>query len=307
MKSIFWRLLVIFQIMLLIIAFSNCEKDLTTPTSNYSLKEIEIRVMSYNILESGGAIPEIGNTTNRMPEIISIVRKVNPDFLGLQEAWMWDSFDPPYYKTVAEALDMKYFHYLEYEEVEYNGLCVYSKYPIESTDYMLHQSCSPNQEWNGAYMLKTVIRIDSITTVDILNCHLVGRDYDSPIGTQTCELESLNEYLKDSIKQNTILMGDFNTRYSELDSTGRYHTQLLVDAGLLYLSPTLDDSSPTPTSEHNKPLNTDQIWVSKNLFTNYSVYDYFNMEKYLGGEYLLELLPDASDHYPVIGDILISN
>lgn len=256
-------------------------------TSSYSCEIFikDLTVMTYNIAIGGGAIQQVleiakdnGHTqylTNRMPEILSIIRNVNPDILGLQEALLWDSFEPAFYKSFADSLGMEYYHYLEYEEAEWNGICIYSKFPIESTDFILHQPCVPDQVWNGTCMVKAVVNLDTERKLDVLVCHLMFH----VAGAQTCEVEAIHNSLKNDFNPYTVLMGDMNYTHAE----GQYYSQLFSDAGLYYL---------------NSEEKIDHIWASKelaeiSLVNNNLVSDHFpNISIY-------QLLRTASDHSPV--------
>ena len=283
----------------------NAINGIDTSTCSREIFVKDITVMTYNIAFSGGAVTELYDmwqTDNhgawnfdRRPELLKIIRSVDPDILGLQEAWLWDYYDPKVYERFADSLGMEYYHYLEYEEVEWNGICIYSKFPIESTDFMLHQSCVQDRVWNGTFMVKTVLRIDSATTLDLFTCHLMVQVR----GAQTCEVELLNDYLSNGVSPYTILMGDMNYRSGNFTSNYNdphsnvveYYDQLLSDIGLYDLK---------PQQGYNGPINIDQIWSSEKLFDKSKVFDMtYSTEQEISPE-IEQILDIASDHYPVV-------
>ena len=254
----------------------------------------DITVMTYNIAFSGGAVPDLYEmwnndgysawTSDRRSELLKIIRQVNPDILGIQEAFVWDSDEPKVYERFADSLGMEYYYYPEYEEAEWNGICIFSKFPIESTAFYLHQPCVSDQTYNGTYSVKSVLRITDNRTIDIYSCHLM---FQVP-GAQTCEVENLSETLKTGFNPNTILMGDMNYNISR--NNGEYYYQLLSESGLSYLH---------SENETEGPQYIDQIWSSANLYDKSLVYNYYNIERLFDTE-TRQLLDVASDHYPAV-------
>jgi endonuclease/exonuclease/phosphatase family metal-dependent hydrolase len=257
----------------------------------------EFTVMTYNIAFSGGAVPDLYEmwdgdghgewNHDRRPDLLKIIRSINPDILGLQEAFCWDSYDPPVYKNFADSLGMEYYYYPEREEAEWNGICIYSKYPIESTDFLLSQPCVPNQDQvvNGTYMVKVRLLIDGDRTVDVLVCHL-GVGYIP--GLITCEAETLSAYIISNFSPYTILMGDMNFADGPL---GIEWSQLLIKANLRFLH---------SDTERTYPHQIDQIWATNNLYQQSKIYDLENIYELFDSD-ISDLLDKASDHFPVIG------
>jgi len=254
----------------------------------------EFTVMTYNIAFSGGAVAELYEmwdkdgwgkwNHDRLPELLKIIRKVNPDILGIQEAYCWDSDDPPVYKKFANSLGMKYYYYPERDVAEWNGICIYSKYPIKSTHFLLHKPCDPNHHYNGAYVVKVNLDMGKNKTLDVLVCHL------SPHmeGMLTCEVEGLYKYLISKFSRNTILMGDMN--FADYDS--KDYCDLLTSAHLHYLNPIIGGGKLT--------VNIDQIWASKNLHDLSEIHDMFSTNMTgLEPNFDPDFLAKASDHNPV--------
>lgn len=256
-------------------------------------KEIFIKkftIMTYNIAFSGGAVTELYEmwnndghgawTHDRRSELLKIIRSVNPDILGLQEAYCWDSYNPSVYKSFADSLGMEYYYYPESDKAEWNGICIYSKYPIISTDFLLHQPCVRNQIWNGTYMVKVQMNIDNKDILDVLVCHLMFQ----VAGAQDCEVSTLTKYLKANYTANTILMGDMNfvgggNYYNSLKSTNLYYLNSQIGI--------------------NQATQVDQIWVSKRLLYQSRIYDLNNLSE-IFDPLTRVLLTNASDHLPVV-------
>jgi PKD repeat protein len=276
-----------------LIAANDTEND--SFSSEISVRDHEITVMSYNIALAGGAIPTVidiatdnGHTSylsNRMPEILTIIREINPDIIGLQEALLWYSFEPSYYKTVAALLGMEFYYYPEHREAEWNGLCIYSKFPLHPIKKIFHQSCVPHQEWNGLCLLGAQISLDSTTSFDFFNCHLMFQVE----GAQKCEMEAIHDYLSKDLNPMTILLGDMNW------ASDSYYSGLLKDVGLSYVNPV--------TESTNGPVNIDQIWVSEYLHSGSKSFDRSNMNEVFIRN-TEAMLPDASDHNPAVAQIL---
>jgi PKD repeat protein len=265
-------------------------------SSEIQVKEHEIKVMSYNIAFSAGAVEDLypmwerdGHgfwNRDRRTELAEIINSIDPDILGLQEAWCWDSGDPQVYVDFAKLIGMEYYHYPGFEEAEWNGLCIFSKFPIHLKAKIYHQPCVPDMDWNGLCLLGAQIDVDSANVFDFFSCHLVFQVE----GTMECEMESIHDLLLDEPNPNTILLGDMNWRNNE------HFSGLLKEAGLLYVHPT-DKYDSTNTT------NIDQIWVSKSLYEGARSYDISNISSIFNPD-MEALLNSASDHYPVVGKVL---
>ncbi len=264
-------------------------------TSKFSIDILvkNLTVMTYNIAIGGGVVQEVldiarahGHTeylSNRIPEILTVIREVDPDILGIQEALLWDYFDPPYYRQFADSLGMEHLLYLEHEEAEFNGICIYSKFPIESYSFQLYQPCK-TVEWNGAAMVRAVIRIDSETTMDVYVCHISPHHGEE---STSCQLEAISDTILNNPNPLTILMGDMNFGWIEKEET---FPQFLFSADLHCL---------LSGDESEVVRGVDMIWASEPLYNQSRLFNYYTVDKIFDQE-ILQLLPEASDHYPVI-------
>lgn len=245
----------------------------------------DITVMTYNIAFSGGAVDFLYDmwqkdghgawNHDRRSELLKIIRSASPDILGIQEAYCWDSYNPKVYERFADSLGMKYYYYPGYVEAEWNGICIFSKFPLESTGFLLHQPCTPNQVVNGTFTVKVVVRIDNDKTIDVLVCHFISQAI-NVTATTACEVEALQNTFINYLN-NTILMGDMNA------ATGPSYTQKFRNSGL------------SSSDIHQ----IDQIWASNKLFEKSKTISYYDKPDYLSLN-ILELLSTASDHKPVI-------
>ena len=129
---------------------STLNQTAMTPPSGQTVSE-SIPVMTYNILNGAGVLPdfepfaaESGYPGNRLQQVIGIIRAVDPDILGIEEAagWDWEEDLPEgmtesVAETVANELNMNYcIGTCVYSECGYNDVVLYTKYQIiESEDY----------------------------------------------------------------------------------------------------------------------------------------------------------------------------
>lgn len=274
-------------------ALNDTETD--SCSSEITVRDNEITVMSYNIAFSGGAVDflysmweEDGHgswNVDRRSELTKIIKSVDPDILGIQEAWCWDSDDPKVYLSFAELIDMEYFYYPEQREAEWNGLCIYSKFPLNPIKKIFHQACVPSQEWNGLCLLGAQVTLDSTTFFDFFNCHLMFHVE----GAQRCEMVAIHDYLSEDLNPMTILLGDMNW------ASDPYYSGLLKDVGLSYVNPVKESTK--------GPVNIDQIWGSEYLYSGAKSFDKSNINVVFNKN-IEAMLPDASDHYPVVAQIL---
>lgn len=103
-----------------VLLLTACGADEATPTPVGET----ITVMTYNILNGGGAGPTDPNGDwccgpprgccgaeggNRLPRIVEVIRAADPDILGIQEAFLWQMDDDAIARQVAQELGMQYF------------------------------------------------------------------------------------------------------------------------------------------------------------------------------------------------------
>jgi endonuclease/exonuclease/phosphatase family metal-dependent hydrolase len=80
--------------------------------------------MTYNILAGGGTLlPDERYIGNRLPLILSIIKSVNPDILGIQEAHLWQLRNDAIAREVAtdsgQLLQVFIVHLRQHEEFEF--------------------------------------------------------------------------------------------------------------------------------------------------------------------------------------------
>ncbi len=279
--------------MVKLVAVNDTEND--TFSSIITVKDHEITVMSYNIAFSGGTVDFLYEmwerdghgswNKDRISELVEIIKSIDPDILGIQEARCWDANDPKVYVSFAELIGMKYFYYPESEEAEWNGLCIYSKFPIVPKKKIFHQPCVPDQVYNGLCLLGAKVVLDSTTFLDFFSCHLMFQVE----GSQKCEMETIHEFLINDLNPPTILLGDMNWR------SDKYYCSLLREVGLSYIYPGIQNTG--------DPINIDQIWVSDDLHLGARSFDKSNIGVVIE-RHIEDMLPDASDHFPVVARIL---
>ena len=96
----------------------------TTPPAAGAMPEETLTVMTYNILDGGGVGPTDPKGDwccgpprgccnapggNRLPRILEVIRRGDPDILGIQEAYLWQLDDHAIAREVAAELNMNYF------------------------------------------------------------------------------------------------------------------------------------------------------------------------------------------------------
>lgn len=89
--------------------------------SHIPQKVMFMKLMTYNIFNGGG---------DRLPLILDVIKKENPDFLTLNEANTWVANDHRIFKQVAAALNLPYFDIALSGHGDYH-VAVFSKYKLE--------------------------------------------------------------------------------------------------------------------------------------------------------------------------------
>ena len=110
------------------------------PSSAAGDDALRLTVMTYNVLYGAGVNAEdehIANRWssgkyhgNRLHRVISVIKHVNPDILGVQEASSWDKDGEAAAKQVAKELGMNYF--VGRSERSRFHVALFSKFPIVS-------------------------------------------------------------------------------------------------------------------------------------------------------------------------------
>jgi hypothetical protein len=133
---------------------------------------------------------------NRLDDLITLVKQVDPDILGLQEVCEWTSGDPPIIDYFAEAVGMNY--YLAPTPWTMN-LAIFCKYPLLETENLSEYVGYP-----GA--LRAVVQISDSQQ---LNCVVVHLDGDHP-AVRNCQVDKLRRLMEAYTSRPTVLMGDMN-------------------------------------------------------------------------------------------------
>ena len=209
------------------------------PTSTPTLTPLEtITVMTYNIHVGAGADlagPCTGNDPsadpndgNCLPRVLDVIKAVNPDILGIEEANGWHANGEAIAHQVAKDLGMNYVL-----GVVSNGfnVALFTKFEIRK----VYPCCLLGVASNGAMHAEVVT--NSGRVLDIFIVHLKNEPEDI-----TTIIQKMAPYLG----QDTILMGDMNfLPYSA-------YAKMLLDAGWVF----------PPVMDYNI---IDMIWTSPSL------------------------------------------
>jgi endonuclease/exonuclease/phosphatase family metal-dependent hydrolase len=194
--------------------------DTSTPIASDTSTPIpllSVRLMTYNILFGAGIDHEFDDEIpiafvgiDRISQLLSYIKEVNPDILGLQELAGWSRGTTPMIAKVADELGMNYYLASAAQKGELH-LAILSKYEIVEAENI-------SQEVGNIGALRV-----KLLTPDghILNVFVVHLD---PFSRQlrTCEIYTLVQYMQPYFNQLTIIMGDFNSGPSstQLESIG---------------------------------------------------------------------------------------
>ncbi|HNE05486.1 MAG TPA: endonuclease/exonuclease/phosphatase family protein, partial [Anaerolineales bacterium] len=227
--------------------------ELPSPTVSPTPKPLlTVKVMSYNILWGAGVDREFDENLkakgqdsqygrDRLPELLSVIKELDPDILGIQEGAGWDRGTPSVIQKVAEELNMNYF--LAKGAASELNVMILSKFKIIETENL-----SPEVGNVGALRVK-------LTTPDgqPLNVFVVHLDPFSA-NIRLCEINTLIQYMQPYFQQRTIVMGDFNTTPNLWDHKNLKETGMTLVA--------IEQS-----------WQIDQIWASPSM--NWSKTDWF--------------------------------
>lgn len=242
-----------------------------TPTATATPKPLlTVKVLSYNILWGAGVDREFDErlhpnqkstfaNRNRLPELVSFIKGMNPDILGIQEAAGWDRGTPSVIQKVAEELGMNYYLASGAQSELHVGIL--SKFKIVETENLSLEVGNV-----GALRVK-------LTTLDgqPMNVFVVHLDpFSSDL--RLCEANTLVQQMQPYFHQRTILMGDLNSRvgsqeYSRLEQAGLKSVAIERFWGIdqILISPSVNWSKtgwfdsftmPVGISDHN-PIGTE--------------------------------------------------
>jgi len=183
----------------------------------------KLTVMTYNV-EYGAsvdpderAIMERANPTragNRLDRVIKVIKQVNPDVLGIEEACSWHKNDEAVAKQVAKELGMHY--YLAKSGKSRFNVALFSKLPIVSAKGF------PDHFTRAA--LQAELKLPDGRTLDVFVTHFnLRRSKES----QLSEIRYLAAQMKPHASDLAVMMGDCNFGYgvqkdcsSALDASG---------------------------------------------------------------------------------------
>ena len=170
-----------------------------TITPTLAAPFLKVRMMAYNICFGAGVEPghkECGSNKNRLAELITLVKQANPDILGLEEVYRWESGNPSIISKFAKAVNMNYFL-----APTWFGLhnAIFSKFPIIETENL-----SEYVGTNGA--LRAVLQTPDGQNLNVIIAHLDPIDQ----AHRACQFDILRMAMESRSDQPGILMGDIN-------------------------------------------------------------------------------------------------
>ncbi len=203
-----------------------------------------LTVMTYNIEYGAGVDQEEAKIAeraskgqragNRLDRVIAVIKHVNPDILGIQEACSWDKNDEAVAKRVARELGMHY--YLAKSGQSRFNVALYSKLPIVSAKGF------PDHFTRAA--LQAELKLPDGRPLHVFVTHFnLLRNEDS----QLSEIRYLAAQMRPHAFDLATMMGDANFKYG----IHKPHTGALRASGFL-IAPQVGER-------------IDQIWTSRPL------------------------------------------
>lgn len=220
-KSVMLYIIAILAILLsIIIGYKIINKQISINYQvNYNMNKVEnlymgkdvkilnnknMKIISYNIHKAKNS-----DNKNRLNDIIIFFNEQNADIVCLQEV------TSSQHNTIREMTKTSgKFVANAKRAIISDGLATYSKYPIVESNHVLLTS---KKEHRG--FLHTSYKIEG-KLINIINVHL-GLDKSE----RAIQISEIVSYI-DSLKGETILVGDFNEKYIELENftdSGKYH------------------------------------------------------------------------------------
>jgi endonuclease/exonuclease/phosphatase family metal-dependent hydrolase len=215
---------------------------LSVPT--YAADGTKLTVMTYNVAYGAGVDPVdrqiVERDTkgkyagNRLDRVISVIKYVNPDIVGIEEACSWDRNDEAVAKQVARELGMHY--YVAKSGKSRFNVALFSKLPIVSAHGFSDQF--------SRAALQAELRLPDGRTLHVFVAHFnLLRDEQS----QLSEIRYLAEQMKPHAFDLGVMMGDCNFKYGVRKAS----TAALRASGFVIAPPVGD--------------RIDQIWTSRPL------------------------------------------
>ncbi len=160
---------------------------------------LKVRLMAFNICFGAGVEPghvECGPNTNRLSDLITLVKQANPDILGLEEVYRWESGNPSIISKFAKEVNMNYFHAPTRFGLD---LAIFSKFQILKTENLSEYVGN-----NGA--LRAVLQTPDGQKLNVIIAHLDAVDQ----AHRACQFDILRMAVESHLDQPGILMGDIN-------------------------------------------------------------------------------------------------
>jgi len=230
---------------------------------------LNLKVMTYNILFGGGAIPnadDYGFSDSRYEYLVKRILDADPDILGIQEALRWDERDPTIAEEFAKKLMMNYYLAPSPDNLH---LMFLSKFEIIDTE-------NYSQEI-GRSAFRATVYVPDVGFFNFFVLHLDAFEY----SIRKCQVKYLIPKMAPFLDERTIIMGDFN---AAKDSPELLQ---LSDAGWIHVK----------HSTEGMCSNIDQIWISPQVDWKI-LSDWYQRDK---------SVPQISDHLPVSIDLGIYN
>jgi endonuclease/exonuclease/phosphatase family metal-dependent hydrolase len=163
--------------------------------------------MTYNILYGAGVNRQWDSkirfqNKDRSQELISFIKEMKPDILGIQEAAGWDTGAPPFIQQFADDLEMDY--YLAKAALGELHIAILSKYKIVEAENL-----SPEVGNVGA--LRAKLTAPDGQDINVFVIHL------DPFGSKlrACAINMLIKYMHPYLHKRLIILGDFNAYHDD--------------------------------------------------------------------------------------------
>ncbi len=219
-----------------------------------------IRLLSYNLLYGAGverqfdsALPSNLAGTSRLPELLSYVKRANPDIWAVQEANGWERGTPPLIDQVAQELNM---HAVLMKSPGGFHLGLLTKFDILDT-----RDLSADVGRQGA--LRATLRTPRGDLLTVFVVHLDPATSEARL----CEIDTLAKEMEPYRARQALIMGDMNfapasREYARLVATGWKPVTIEQSMGIdqIWASPGVEWSTtdwfqslipPSAISDHN--------------------------------------------------------
>ncbi len=212
--------------------------------SVHAAEGMKLTVMTYNIAYGAGVDPTeqriVERDTkgmlvgNRLQRVISVIKHVNPDIVGIQEACSWDKNDEAVAKQVAGELGMHF--YLAKSGRSRFDVALFSKLPI------IWARGYPDDFSRAA--LQAQLKLPDGRTLHVFNAHFdLPRNMEGQLG----EIRYLARRMRLRSSNLSLMMGDANFSYG----VHKESTEALLASRFVIAPPV------------GKRI--DQIWTSRRL------------------------------------------